>query len=212
MRIERISENKIRITVSNEDLVERNLSLDTLIYNTHESREFIWDVIKRAESEFGFTTSNAQLSIETTPNSSEEYIVTITKIEEDANHAFESMQKYIKGHYKKADLRKNRIRTKKTSKTPSPFLIYSFNNINDLKSLTSRIYDCYNGESKLYKRFTTYYLILNKSSWESNFPLVPILQEYGNRVSYVNFCEGFLNEYATQIESKKALNILAHYY
>lgn len=210
MRIERISEDKIRITISNEDLSERNLSIDTLIYNTHESRALIWDMIKRAESEFGFTTSNAQLAIEAEPNTPEEYVVTITKIEEGTDEAFESIQKYIKGRYKKNDIRKKRC--KKTKKASSPFLIYSFDNISDLKSLTSRIGNRYKGESKLYKRFNTYYLILKKSAWSSSFPLTPILQEYGQRVSYVKFCEGFLNEYATQIESKQALTVIAQYY
>lgn len=208
MKIERISENKIKITISNQDLSDRNISVDTLNYNSREARELFWDMMQKAELEFGFTTQDAQLCIEATPHSSEEFVITITKIEEEFDDAFHSIQKYIKNKYKKSDL----VVKKRSKKISSPLLIYSFHNMQDLKKLTQRILDHYIGHSILYRASNVYYLILYKNAWRSTYPLTPILQEYGNRVSYVNFCEGFLNEYATKIATENALNVIAEYY
>ena len=208
MKMERISENKIRITISTKDLTERNISADSLNYNSREARELFWDMMQKAEIEFGFTTADAQLCIEAVPHATDEFIITITKVEEGLDDKFYSIHKYIKSKYKKSELL-----AKKRSKRPcSPILIYSFQSIQDLKNLSSRILKHYQGKSSLYRASGTYYLILFKSAWMSNFPLVPILQEYGNKISYISFCEGFLNEYGVKISEENALQVIQEFY
>jgi len=208
MRIERISENKIKITVSLEDLVERNIDVETLNYNSREAQELFWDMMKKAELEFGFTTSDAQLCIEAVPDSINGYVVTITKVEDEVDEAFESIQKIIRSKYKKSELRSK----KRNKKVCSPTVVYSFSSSEDLKEFSNRIIDRYNGESTLFRHSMDYYLILSKSGWCSTTSIEPVIQEYGKRLLFSNFYEGFLEEYGVKIAENNALEIIINFY
>lgn len=208
MKIERIGENKIKITVSIEDLNERNIALEALNYNSREAQELFWDMMKKAEMEFGFSTSDAQLCIEAVPDALEGFVITITKIEDEVDEAFESIQKYIRNKYRKSDL-KSKKRLKKVS---SPLLIYSFASADDLKSLCQRIFSAYTAESTLYKYANVYYLVLSKTGWNDAYAIDSLLQEYGKKVHYPSFYEGLLEEYGKKIVDQNALNIILNYY
>jgi AraC-like DNA-binding protein len=80
MKIEKINENKIKITLSARDLQERNLDFQALRYNSPEAQHLFWDMIKKAESEHGFSASNCQLFIEAASIMDGNFIVTITKM------------------------------------------------------------------------------------------------------------------------------------
>ncbi len=211
MKIERISENEIKVTISIKDLEERNIEhidLNFLNYNSPATQELFWDMMEKAEIEFGFTTSDSQLCIEAIPDSDEGFVITITKIDEDGD--FESIQKYIKNKFKKNDLRVKR----KNRKIYSTIMIYLFTNFEDLISLTKKISSIYSGESTLYKYKETYYLILTKSHFTSSNTrlLETMLGEYGDKVPNVSFYEGFLNEYGTMIAEFNAIEILNNYF
>ena len=53
MKIEKISTNKIKVTLTNEDMLEWELNFDNLTYNSPQVQELFWDVI-RTEDELGF--------------------------------------------------------------------------------------------------------------------------------------------------------------
>jgi len=60
MKIEKINENKIKVTISIDDLLERNIDLDTLNYNTPAAQELFWDMMEQAEIQFGFDASDSR--------------------------------------------------------------------------------------------------------------------------------------------------------
>ena len=80
MKIEKINENKIKVTLSNHDLAEHNLDFQSLRYNSPEAQTLFWDMIKKAESEHGFKASNCQLFIEAASIMDGDCTVTITKM------------------------------------------------------------------------------------------------------------------------------------
>ena len=208
MKIEKISDNMIKVTVSLNDLEERNIDLNALNYNTPAAQEFFWDMMEQAEEQLGFNLSDSQLLIEPLPDSSDGFVVTITKIDEDGD--FESIQKYIKSRLKKSDLRVK----KKSRKVCSALFIYSFKNIDDVCSLADKLENLYNGECTLYRCKDTYYLTLTRSGLAAAnsriFEL--ILNEYGMKIANVNFFEGYLNEYGDKIIEYKALEVLKQYF
>ena len=102
MKIERISENILKVTISLDDLEERNISLESLNYNSPAAQELFWDMMEQAEVQFGFDLSDSQLVIEPVSDLDDEFIITITKIDEDGD--FESIHKYIKSKLRKIDL------------------------------------------------------------------------------------------------------------
>lgn len=80
MRFEKINENKIRITISNDDLIKKNIDLHSIMANSIESHDLFFYCLKKAESEIGFSTENYHLRIEAiTIPSSGDFILIITR-------------------------------------------------------------------------------------------------------------------------------------
>ena len=65
MKIEKLTDNKIRIIVNLEELETKNINLDDFIMNNIESQKFFLEILNRAEKEIGFKTNNCKLLIET---------------------------------------------------------------------------------------------------------------------------------------------------
>jgi len=198
----------IRVTISSNDLEERNIDLNILNYNTPAAQEFFWDLMEQAEEQLGFNLSDSQLLIEPLSNSNEGFVITITKIDEDGD--FESIQKYIKSRLKKSDLRVK----KKSRKVCSPLFIYSFKNIDDVCSLAGKLESLYVGESTLFRCKSTYYLTFTRSGLvDDNSKMFElILNEYGMKIANVNFFEGYLNEYGETMIENNALEVLNQYF
>ena len=208
MKIEKISDSIIKVTISLNDLEERNIDLNAFNYNTPAAQEFFWDLMEQAELQLGFNISDSQLIIEPVPDSSDGFVITITRIDEDGD--FESIQKYIKSRLKKSDLRVK----KKSRKVCSALFIYSFKNIDDVCDLAGKLESLYNGESTLYRCKDTYYLTLTRSGLTAAnsrmFEL--ILNEYGIKIANVSFFEGYLNEYGEKVIEYNALEALRQYF
>ena len=64
MQIEKISENKIRITLNIQDVEEKNIDLHTFMSNSIESQDLFFDMLDKAEKEVGFETKDYKLMIE----------------------------------------------------------------------------------------------------------------------------------------------------
>jgi len=82
MKIERISENQIRCTLSNFDLSVRNLNLSELAYGSEKARNLFREMIQRASSEVGFEAEDIPLMVEAIPLANESVMLIITKIED----------------------------------------------------------------------------------------------------------------------------------
>lgn len=208
MKIERISDNMIKVTISVNDLEERNIDLSSLNYNSPAAQELFWDMMEQAEEQFGFHVSDSQLIIEPTPDSNDGFIITITRVDEDGD--FESIQKYIKSKLRRTDLRVK----KKNRKICSTSVIYAFNSIDDLCVLCKDLKDLYNGDSTLYKCRETYYLVLTKNNYSILNPKLfeASLNEFGSKINNINFYEGYLNEYGEKIIEGNALEVLRKYF
>lgn len=208
MKIEKISDSIIKVTISLDDLEERNIDLNAFNYNTPAAQEFFWDLMEQAELQLGFNISDSQLIIEPVPDSSDGFVITITRIDEDGD--FESIQKYIKSRLKKSDLRVK----KKSRKVCSTLFIYSFKNIDDVCDLAGKLEGLYYGESTLYRFKDTYYLTLTRSGLTAaNTRMFELtLNEYGMKIANVSFFEGYLNEYGEKIIEYNALEALRQYF
>ena len=64
MRIEKITENKIRIILNIQDLEEKNIDLHTFMSNSIESQDLFYEMLNKAEKEIGFKTKDYKLLIE----------------------------------------------------------------------------------------------------------------------------------------------------
>jgi adapter protein MecA 1/2 len=208
MKIERISDNIIKVTISLNDLEERNIDLEAFADNSPAAQELFWDMMEQAELEFGFNISDSQFIIEPIPDSEGGFILTITRIDDDED--FESIHKYIKNRFRRADIRVK----KKTRKVLTTIMIYSFKNFEDLCALCKKIKNLYCGESTLYNYNSTYYLLLTRNNFTVTNPRMfeILLGEYGSKVYNASFYEGYLSEYGTQIIEGNAIQVLNSYF
>ena len=71
MKIERISENQIRCTLSNYDLNARNLNLSELAYGSEKARNLFREMIQKASNEVGFEAEDIPLMVEAIPLANE---------------------------------------------------------------------------------------------------------------------------------------------
>ncbi|MGN0465859.1 MAG: adaptor protein MecA [Lachnospiraceae bacterium] len=81
MRLERISENQIRCTLSKNDLEDRNLFINELAYSTDKTKALFRDMMQQAFYELGFDAEDIPLMIEAIP-SAETLVLVITKVED----------------------------------------------------------------------------------------------------------------------------------
>lgn len=82
MKIEKISDNQIRCTLSKSDLIDRELKISELAYGTEKAKALFRDMIQQAFYEFGFEVDDIPLMIEAIPVSAECLILVITKVED----------------------------------------------------------------------------------------------------------------------------------
>lgn len=82
MKIEKVSDNQIRCTLTREDLVSRELKISELAYGTEKAKNLFRDMMQQANFEFGFEAEDIPLMIEAIPMNAECIVLIITKVED----------------------------------------------------------------------------------------------------------------------------------
>ena len=82
MKIERISENQIRCTLTHSDLAERHIELKELAYGSAKARELFHELILAAASEVGFHVENMPLMVEAIPMTMDSIVLIVTRVED----------------------------------------------------------------------------------------------------------------------------------
>ena len=82
MKIERISDNQIRCTLSKHDLMERHLKISELAYGSEKAKELFRDMMEQANINLGFEADDIPLMIEAIPLSGDSIVLIITKVED----------------------------------------------------------------------------------------------------------------------------------
>lgn len=82
MKIERISENQIRCTLTREDLASRRINLRELAYGSEKAKMLFQDMMQEAFREFGFSVENSPLMIEAIPISGDAIVLIITRVDD----------------------------------------------------------------------------------------------------------------------------------
>lgn len=163
MKIEKLSLNKIKVTVSPRDLSSWDISFDALTPDSPQLREFILSLVRQAEYETGFEGVGGSLMIEAIPFNNE-FIFFITKVDSDQKHSMQdSGTIYRQSLRKKLRTKDFRVAKKTVSKTypanTASDYIYSFDSFEDFLALFNAISDttAFNS-SALYKYSGKYYI------------------------------------------------------
>ena len=80
MKFEKLTNTKIKIIISQEDLKLNNLSIDNILSNSISSQKLLNNIILNAEKELDFKADNSDLLVETVILDNSECIFTISKL------------------------------------------------------------------------------------------------------------------------------------
>lgn len=79
MRFEKLNEDKIRITLSIEDLEKKDIDFHSFMSNSIESQDLFLDMLEEAEKEIGFSTKDYLIRIDALAMASGDFVLTITR-------------------------------------------------------------------------------------------------------------------------------------
>lgn len=79
MRLEKISEDKLKIIFDSNELNENNISVHSFLSNSVESQKFLLAILEIANEDFGFDSSNSEISYETFSFKNQCFIIFVTK-------------------------------------------------------------------------------------------------------------------------------------
>ncbi|MBR6395869.1 MAG: adaptor protein MecA [Lachnospiraceae bacterium] len=80
MRLEKLSDNKIKCILDKDDLTSRGIRISELAYGSEKTRELFADMMQQASSEFGFEAEDSPLMIEAIP-ALDRLVLVITKVD-----------------------------------------------------------------------------------------------------------------------------------
>lgn len=119
MKFEKLNENKIRITLNNQDLAEKHIDFHSFMSNSLESQNLFLDMLNEAEKKVGFITKDYKIKIEALAMSDGDFILTITRF-----------GKNIDTDTKSSKMKKVKIKRKNFDMN-SKQIIYQFDSFDD---------------------------------------------------------------------------------
>ena len=203
MKIEKLTENKIRIILNIEDLEFNNVDFDSLLNNTPETQTLILSILNQAEKEVDFYTQDCKILVEAISCFDGNFVFTITKTSSNISPPSFS--------------RKKPLAKRKTLKLNSSAIIYSFQNFDEfcefckalhIEFLSQKSIKLICKNTSLYYYKDSYYLLISgiNENYEYLNVFFSVISEFTNRVdNYKNF-DAILIEHGKTIFKKNAIS------
>ena len=210
MKIEKLTENKIRVIVNTEDLKENDIDFNLLMNKSMETQTLFFEILERAEEELNFHTDGYKLLIEAFSSTDEILVFTITKyLPKDTPNNSESTKK------KKVYAKRKYINFSNKQ------IIYSFESFDEFCNFCI----CINNYNKfsatklsknicLYLYNNTYYLVIKNANtaYEYIKSFHSIASEFGKLLSSTKNFENKLSEHGKLIMKKNAIETGIKYF
>ena len=194
MKIEKLNDNKLKITISIDDLEDKNIDLYSFMHNSQETQDLFWDLLNKAERECGFNVDNSMIYVEATTTGGGNFTLIVTKTNEKP--AFINSQ---------SSKRKNIKLKRKATPLQNVENIYEFENFDDICEFAKMIDNTNVLDNSLYSMNGKYYLKA------SNITCNNIL-EYANVCASPKMVEAKLNEYGKIIIDNYALQTISKFF
>ncbi|MBQ9313468.1 MAG: adaptor protein MecA [Clostridia bacterium] len=194
MKIEKLNENKIKITFNIDDLAEKNIDLYSFMHNTPETQDLFWDILNEAEKECGFNVDNSMIYVEATTTGSGNFTLIVTKTSEKPYNTNRTLTK-----------RKSIKLKRKTTSLKSQNNIYQFDSFDDVCEFVKIIDTSVLANNSLYSMNHKYYLKTAMMPYNS-------ILEYAAICSSPYIVEAKINEYGSLIIKDSALQTIDTYF
>ena len=220
MKIEKLNENQLKITLAPEDLSIRGLALNELSYGSPKTKELYNELVDQALTEFGFESEDGALVIEAIPTSKGNLVIFITKNQtaDDLDTRFSRFSPDILDEVEENEfvpltdmLKFSGLNDKKTKDGNAK--IFVFNTLDAVTELCVHIKDIFIGKSSLFKsnQSKLYFLILEKnlSDKETFGKICNIASEFSTQGRSNYATTSVINEHCEKIIGSDAVTILA---
>ncbi len=218
MKIEKLTDNKIRIIVNINELSNNKIDLNDFMLDNIKSQKFFLDILNKAEKEIGFYTDDCKLLIESFSSIDEIFIFTITKLEKTKKV---KNIKITKNKNPNLNINTNVTANANMNKTKiikNP--IYKFSNFEEfcnlciaLKKFNISIDGIAKKISLFYYKNTYYLIFLDLNLSYTNFrKLFSLLSEFSYLVKNSDNFLLKLSEYGKPIISKNAFKTISKYF
>ena len=198
MKFEKLNENKIRIILNIKDLEEKNIDFHSFVSQSIESQKLFLDMLDEAEEKIGFITKDHKLVIEALALTGGDFILTVTKLENER---------------KKVKIEKPYAIKRKIHPLNTSPLIYSFNTFEDFCNFCTFLNNNMKNYIKhikndlLYTYNSIYYLIIDIIDIENNTKkkFYSYITEFGEYVKSPEIFDRKLREYGKLVMPKNAI-------
>lgn len=191
MKFEKIRENKIKVTLSLDELKLWGVSADALRSNSPAAQDMFWNLMRRAEKETGFVVDNSRLVVEALPVKDDGVILFVTRSENAAEET--------KSQPSPPKNRRNRCSVKNGGLENAIFIVTEFDDFEKVIGLAHALSDCSFGTLYLYGG--KYYLSSPTSSFAA-------CSEYGRVLENGVLADSILSEHGQIICADFALRIM----
>lgn len=131
MKIEKITDNKIRIIMNTDELNEKNLNLNSIVKNTNSAQKLFKFILEEAKRQVGFVVDDSKLLVEAYATQDGFFIITFTKFKNTDDSSKEKPSKKV-------------VLKRKMPNVSQKNAIYEFKNFDEFCSFCT-----YSNESKL---------------------------------------------------------------
>lgn len=199
MKMEKLTENKIRVIIHSEELGLNNLNLHSIMTKSIETQAIFSDILKKAEKELDFCTDGCKLLIEGFSSLEDIFVFTITKYLPDSDS-------------KKRKL----IAKRKSFDKNQKHVVCRFENFDVFCEFCNAFHDVHNFESKklakniaLYQWKDSYYLIFRNmnTKYEKMDLFYAKLSEFAQLLSFSEHFECKLLEHGNVVIKKNAIDV-----
>ena len=202
MKFEKLNENKIRITLTIQDLAEKEIDFHVFMSNSAEAQDVLLDMLEQAKKETGFDPEDYNLKVEALVMADTNFIFTITKLPPEEKSKISKRKFTVK--------RKNIV----PSSTQAVYCFNSFDDFNDfLVFLSKNTLFNYKKLAKsitLYEYKEKYYLLMNNINTEfiDKIKFYTCITEFAKCVTNSKVFASKLKECGTLIMKNNALEIV----
>lgn len=201
MKFEKLNENKIRITLTIQDLAEKEIDFHVFMSNSAEAQDVLLDMLEQAKKETGFDPEDYNLKVEALVMADTNFIFTITKLPPEEKSKISKRKFTVK--------RKNIV----PSSTQAVYCFNSFDDFNDflvfLSKNTLLNYKKLAKSITLYEYKEKYYLLMNNINTEfiNKIKFYTCITEFAKCVTNSKVFASKLKECGTLIMKNNALEI-----
>ena len=189
MELKLVNENKLKIILTNEDMVQLDINPEEMDYDNTGTKRIFWDILDKAKHQIGFDAGAEKLFVQVYPDKNGGCLMYVTK-DAQKNNPYIYEKKYKSKLY--TGVKKKRV-------------LYMFE---DSEILLEACYQLnltgYKGKSDIFTDETKYYLYIDYNKETS----VELLSEYGILINNPLF-EFYLYEHAQKIISSEAVKIFS---